>query len=310
MTSAAMALAAVLTLTTTTQQQQPLPREFRAPADWTQAIEPFAITDGLYWVGTADLSSYLVTSDAGHILIDAPLEENVDRVLASIRKLGFDPADVRILLASHGHFDHTGGMATMLERTGAELVLTTEEAKLVGAGGRGDFHMGDSAAYRPAKAARTIGHLETVSVGEGARRRILTAHLTPGHTRGTSWSGTTKIAGQDVTFVSICSLSVLPGYRLAGDAPSYPGIARDYCSSVAHLRSLETDIFLGAHGSFIGLDAKVEALAAGNARAFVDPDGYRAYLHRAQQQIEKTLAEQGHSGGCESILAAAAAPGS
>jgi metallo-beta-lactamase class B len=295
---APIALAALLA---PTAQQQPLPREFRAPANWTQAIEPFAIAEGLYWVGTADLSSYLVTSDAGHILIDAPLEENVDRVLVSVRKLGFDPADVRILIASHGHFDHTGGVATMIERTGAELVLSPEEAKLVGAGGKGDFHLGDSAAYRPAKAARTIGHLETVSVGG----RTLTAHLTPGHTRGcTSWSGTARIAGQELTFVSICSLSVLPGYRLAGERPSYPGIARDYCSSVAHLRSLTPDLFLGAHGSFIGLDGKIEALAGGNGRAFVDREGYQSYLDRAQQQIEKTLAEQGAAGGCAAVLAA------
>jgi metallo-beta-lactamase class B len=279
---------------------QTAPQDFRAPANWTEAIEPFAIADGLYWVGSADLSAYLVTSDAGHILIDAPLEENVELVLGNIRKLGFDPADVEILLASHGHFDHTGGMATMIERTGAELVLSAEDATLVGAGGKGDFHLGDRAAYRPAKAARTIGHLETVRVGD----RTLTAHLTPGHTKGcTSWSGTVRIAGEESTFVSICSLTVLPGYRLAGDNPSYPGIAQDYCASVAHLRSLEPDLFLGAHGSFIGLSEKAAKLAAGDARAFVDRAGYAAYLDSSLEKIEATLAQQGHQGGCERILA-------
>jgi metallo-beta-lactamase class B len=268
------------------------------PANWTEAIEPFAIADGVYWVGSADLSSYLFTSSAGHILIDAPLEENVDLVLRNVERLGFEARDIEVLIASHGHYDHTGGMASMLERTGAQLLLSPEEAKLVGAGGKGDFFLGDRAAYRPAKVARTLVDGETVRVGD----RALTAHFTPGHTKGcTSWSGTVKIAGKDATFVSICSLTVLPGYVLAGDRPSYPGIARDYCASEAHLRSLSPEVFLASHGSFIGLADKVKKLQAGDARAFVDPAGYTAYLDRSKAQIEKTLADQGVAGGCAAV---------
>jgi metallo-beta-lactamase class B len=271
------------------------------PPNWTKAIEPFAIADRLYWVGSADLSAYLFTSEAGHILIDAPLEVNVDLVLGNVEKLGFEPKDIKILLASHGHFDHTGGMAKMIERTGAQLLLSPLDAKLVGDGGKGDFFLGDRAAYQPAKATRTLSHLEQVKVGDIE----LTAHFTPGHTRGcTSWSGTVQIAGKDASFVSICSLTVLPGYVLAGDRTSYPGIARDYCTSVAHLRTLTPDIFLASHGSFIDLDAKVPKLRAGDAKAFIDPDGYNAYLDRAQQQIEKTLADQGAAGGCAGVLSA------
>jgi metallo-beta-lactamase class B len=283
------------------QAPAPTPDLRTRPANWTEAIEPFAIADGVYWVGSADLSSYLFTSSAGHILIDAPLEENVDLVLRNIEKLGYKPDDIEILIASHGHYDHTGGTATMLERTGAELRLSPEEAKLVGAGGKGDFFLGDRAAYRPAKAARTLSDGEIVRVGD----RALTAHFTPGHTKGcTSWSGTVSIAGKDATFVSICSLTVLPGYVLAGEKPSYPGIARDYCSSVAHLRTLAPDIFLASHGSFFGMTEKAARLRAGNALAFFDPTGYTAYLDGAAEKIEKTLAEQGFTGGCERVLAA------
>jgi metallo-beta-lactamase class B len=96
---------------------------------------------------------------------------------------------------------------------------------------------------------------------------------------------------------------VLPGYVLAGDHPSYPGIARDYCSSVAHLRTLTPDVFLASHGSFIGLADKIAKLRAGDPRAFVDPAGYRAYLDDAQGRIEKTLADQGFAGGCQKVLA-------
>ena len=277
-------------------------QEFTAPPSWTEAIEPFRIAAGLYWVGSADLSAYLVTSDDGHILIDAPLEENVELVLGNIRKLGFDPKDIQIQLASHEHFDHTGGIASMIAATGADLVLSEEGAVLVGTGGKGDFFLGDRAAYPPAKAARTIAHLDTVRVGD----RELTAHLTPGHTKGcTSWSGTVEIDGDQLTWVSICSLSVLPGYRLAGESPSYPGIARDYCASVAHLRTLEPDVFLGAHGSFFALTEKAKALADGDPRAFVDPKGYTEYLDYAQRRIETTLAEQGFAGGCAAVLVGA-----
>jgi metallo-beta-lactamase class B len=282
------------------QAPAPTPDLRTRPANWTEAIEPFAIADGVYWVGSADLSSYLFTSSAGHILIDAPLEENVDLVLRNVVKLGFEPEDIEILLASHGHYDHTGGMAKMLERTGAELLLSPEEAKLVGAGGKGDFFLGDRAAYLPAKAARTLADGAMVQVGD----RALTAHFTPGHTKGcTSWSGTVKVAGKDATFVSICSLTVLPGYVLAGDQPSYPDIARDYCSSVAHLRTLQPDIFLASHGSFIGMTEKAARRRAGDAHAFFDPAGYKAYLDGALEKIEKTLADQGASGGCEAVLA-------
>lgn len=267
---------------------------------WTQPHEPFRIADNLYYVGTADLTSFLITTQEGHILIDAPLDENVEKVLASIRELGFEPADIMLLLASHGHLDHTGGMARMLEATGAELVLSREAAALVGRGGRGDFHLGDRGAYPPAKATRLVGHLETVSLGPV----VLTAHLTPGHTKGcTSWSGEVTIGGRTKTWVSICSLTVLSGYRLAGDDPSYPGIARDFCSSVAHLRTLKADLFLASHGSFFRLDDKFDALEAGDEEAFVDPSGYRDFIARAAAAIDSTLRSQGEERGCNRVLA-------
>jgi metallo-beta-lactamase class B len=273
-------------------------KQFEVQASWTGAIEPFAISDNLYYIGSQELTSYLITTDAGHIVIDAPLEQNVDMQLANIRKLGFDPQDVHLVIASHGHFDHTGGLAKLLEATGAVLVLSEADAELVENGGKGDFFLGDRAAYPPATATRTLEHLETVSLGGVT----LTAHLTPGHTRGcTSWSGETTIDGDPVSFLSVCSLTVLQGYQLV-DQPSYPGIARDFCASVRHLERQAVDLFLASHASFIGLAQKVERLAQGDKRAFVDPEGYQAYLKLARERIEKTLAEQGQSGGCSAVL--------
>lgn len=267
-----------------------------AQSDWTEPMEPFQIGEGLYYVGTAGLAAYLFTSDAGHILIDVPLDENVERVLGSIRALGFDPADVRIQLASHAHFDHVGGIARMQEVTGAELVLSEADARFV-AEGR-DFGLPGLAGYPPARADRTVGHLEAVTLGPWR----LTAHITPGHTAGcTSWSGEVVIEDRPYRFVSVCSLSVLGSYQLVGSDATYAGQGRDYCGSVALLRTLDPEVFLGPHGSFYGLDEKLAARRAGNALAFVETERYVRYLDTAQGAIERTLSEQGHTGGCAAL---------
>jgi metallo-beta-lactamase class B len=278
-------------------QERPGGSGIESPAAWTEAIDPFRIADGLYYVGTAGLASYLLTSDEGHILIDAPMRVNTQLVLSNIRRLGFEPDDIRTQLATHAHFDHVGGIASMLEVTGSDLVLSELDAALVADGG-GPRALSP---YARAYADGVIGHLEIVSVGE----RTLTAHLTSGHTRGcTSWSGEVEIDGDPLTFVLVCSLSVLPDYRLVGEDETYPGIARDFCNSIAHLRTLDPDIFLANHGGFMGLADKIRALDAGDERAFVDPERYASYLDRAEVAIERVLFEQGHEGGCSAILEA------
>ncbi|MEX1258319.1 MAG: subclass B3 metallo-beta-lactamase [Gemmatimonadota bacterium] len=267
--------------------------------DWTEPRTPVRIADQLYYVGTAGLASYLFTSSEGHILIDAPLQANVPLILENIRSLGFDPADIRIQVASHAHFDHVGGLADMLEATGAELVLTEADATFVRSGR--DFGLeGITAGYPPATVTRTIGHLETVRLGDLA----LTAHLTPGHTPGcTSWGGEVQIEGERYEFVSVCSLSVLPYYTLGGDEPTYEGQAKDYCTSLTHLESLDPDIFLGSHGSWFRLDEKIARRLAGDAMAFVEQGMYREYLSAARASIERALAEEGFAGGCSGLAA-------
>jgi metallo-beta-lactamase class B len=134
-------------------------------------------------------------------------------------------------------------------------------------------------------------------------RWTLTAQVTPGHTPGcTSWSGTATIGGAPVTFVSVCSLSVLGFYRLVGPDATFPGMGEAFCRSVETLRGLSPDLFLAPHGSFIDLEEKLAALRGGNARAFVDPEGYRSWVDRAAATIESTLADQGHTGGCAALV--------
>jgi metallo-beta-lactamase class B len=266
--------------------------------DWTNPREPFQIADNLYYVGTQGLSSFLFTSDEGHILIDAPLDDNVPQIVASIRRLGFDPADIRIQLASHAHLDHVGGLAAMGRVTGADLVVSAADAAFVREGR--DFGLaGITGGYPAAVVTRTVGHMETVRLGDIA----LTAHLTPGHTPGcTSWGGTVRIGGTPYELISVCSLSVLGNYQLGGDQPTYPGQARDYCTSLAHLESLDPDIFLGAHGGWFGIDDKQPRRRAGEATAFVERGMYRTYLAGARAGVERRLTEAGYTGGCAGLV--------
>ena len=272
-----------------------------AQSDWTEPLEPFQIGEGLYYVGTAGLAAYLFTSEEGHILIDVPLDENVERVAANIRALGFDPADVEIQLASHAHFDHVGGLARMGEITGAALVVSEADARYVREGR--DFGLPGLDGYPAAPVDRTVRHLETVELGPWR----LTAHVTPGHTAGcTSWGGDVVIEGRSYGFVSVCSLTVLGNYRLVGPGATYEGQGRDYCASLAHLRTLSPDVFLAPHGGFYGLDEKLAARRSGDALAFVERERYARYLDDAERSIERTLEEQGHRGGCAALLASTA----
>ena len=274
------------------------------PPSWSERIEPFAVVEGLYYVGSAELSSLLITSKQGHILIDVPLESGADLVEANIRKLGFNPEDVKIILTTQAHFDHVAGVALFKKRNRSKLWVSAADASIIESA---SVRSPDWAVRFPAaKVDARITHLQPVQLGKAK----VTAHLTPGHTPGcTSWSGEVEIAGEPKTWLTVCSLSVLPEYVRVGDKPSYPGIARDYCDSWKHLQSATVDIFLSSHGSFMSLPAKRERLAHGDAQAFVDPQGYVDYLKKAGAAIEQRLEEQGAVGGCESVAATAPARG-
>lgn len=264
--------------------------------DWTDPFDPVRIAPGLHYVGSAGLGAFLFTSEDGHVLVDAPMAENVDLVLDNIRRAGFDPADIRVHVASHAHYDHVGGLAGILNVTGGELRLSEGDAPFVA---RGEDFGFDSEGYPAARSSRTLTDGDVVEVG-GIR---LTAHVTAGHTPGcTSWSGEVVIEGESVGFVIACSLSVLPTYRIVGAEATYPGHGADYCRSVRTLRSLKPGIFLAGHGSFFDLERKAADARAGNAFAFVDPTGYGRWLDRAESAIETALMEQGHTGGCEALI--------
>jgi metallo-beta-lactamase class B len=257
---------------------------------WNQPVEPFRIAGNVYYVGASDVTAFLITTPEGHILLDSGFEETVPLIRESVKKLGFQMKDVKILLSNHAHFDHAGGLAILKELTGATMVASEPDAPLLAAGGKGDFAFGDKFLFKPVRVDRTVRDGDSVSLGGVT----LTAHLTPGHTKGcTTWTMKVRDGGKTLDVVFAGSASVNPGVRLAVD-PSYPGIAEDYARTFQVLKALPVDIFLSSHGSFFQLKEKAERVRGGETtpNPFIDPQGYRSYVERMEARYQKQIAEE------------------
>jgi metallo-beta-lactamase class B len=244
----------------------------------------------LYYVGTRGLASYLITTPEGHILINSGLETTVPMIEASMKQLGFQFKDVKILLVSHAHWDHNAGSALVKERTKAKYMVMEQDVAVTEDGGKSDFFYGNSpeSLYRPTKVDRVLHDGDQVKLGDA----VLTAHLTPGHTKGcTTWTMKVKEGGKTYDVVIVGSPNVNAGFKLVNNA-KYPQIADDYARTFAVLKSLPCDIFLGAHGDYYGLEAKFARLKAEGAGAFVDPSGFRAYVAEKEKAFLRELESQ------------------
>ncbi len=257
---------------------------------WLTPFPAFHIAGNLYYVGSQDLGSYLIATPRGLILINSSFEASVPLIKKSIESLGFHFSDVKILLISHAHDDHCSGSEQIIRLTGAKYYVMAGDVSVVESGGRTDFQYGAAKAhhYPPAHVDRILHDGSTVSLG-GA---VLTAHLTPGHTKGTTtWTIDETENGRVLHVVIVGSPNVNPGYKLVGNK-AYPQIASDYKRGFAVLNKLPCDIFLGAHGSYFDLTEKYPRWKAGDKAAFIDPGGYKAYIADREQAFQKELARQ------------------
>ncbi len=268
-----------------------LARSLPPPYDAMNApMAPFRISDDIYYVGARDVTSFLIVTDAGLILTDGGFEETAPQIEANIATLGFDIHDVKVLLNSHAHFDHAGGLASLKAASGAALFASRADSPVLESGGLKDFaSFGDIGRYAPVKVDRFVSDGQTIRLGHTA----LTIHLTPGHTKGcTSWTMTTTIGRAPESVLFICSLSVLPSYRLLSE-PGYPMMADDFAASFKKLRALPCDVFLGAHGVFFDLVRKRSLMDGHPAtNPFIDPAGCKAYLDAAQASYKTELAKE------------------
>jgi len=244
----------------------------------------------IYYVGSRGLASYLITTPAGHILINSNLKTSVQLIRENIEKLGFHFADVKVLLISHAHFDHDAGSAQIKKLTDAKYMVMDGDVSVVESGGKTDFQYGDDATllYPPTKVDRVLHDGDEVKLGD----TVLTAHKTAGHTRGcTTWSLRVSEARKSYDVVIVGSPNVNPGYKLVNNA-RYPEIADDYAHGFRVLKSLPCDIFLGAHGSYFGMEAKNARLNAGGPNPYIDSAGYKNYVAEREQAFLAELQKQ------------------
>jgi metallo-beta-lactamase class B len=247
--------------------------------EWHKPLPAFQVAGELYYVGTADLAVYLVHTPEGNILINSDFEQDLPLIKASIESLGFRYKDTKILLISHAHGDHDAATRVIRKETDAKLMVMDADVPEEESTARG----------RPgAHVDRTLHDGDTVELG-GMK---LTAHLTPGHTKGcTTWTMQVHDGSRTLNAVIVGSPNVNPGYILVGNK-KYPQIADDYVKTFAVLKSLPCDLFLGAHGAYFGLKAKYDRRKAGGPNPFIDPEGYKDYVAEREATFRKEWQRQ------------------
>ncbi|MGE3959719.1 MAG: subclass B3 metallo-beta-lactamase [Vicinamibacterales bacterium] len=258
-------------------------RNIGGPDDMTTAFTPHKVIGNIYYVGTKSLSVYLIVTPAGNILINSTYERNVPLIQKSIEQLGFKFSDTKVLLGSHAHGDHQEGDALVKQLTGAQVVAMAEDVPAL-------------EAMKPGGKAHPIDRVihdgDTVTLGG----TTLTAHLTPGHTRGcTTWTLRASEGGRTYDVVIIGSLGTNPGFRLVNN-PDIPNQADEYERAFRKTHTLKCDVPLGSHPSMYNLEKKFPLIGKG-ANPFVDPAGCKAEVDLAEAMFRAVLAEQKKAAG-------------
>lgn len=257
---------------------------------WTTPFPPHRMIGNIYYVGSKDLASYLITTPQGDILINSNLVSSPAQIHHSVEQLGFRFGDIKILLISHAHFDHAGGSAVIMRMTHAQYMVMDADVSVIESGGRADFQFGKSPStyFPPTKVDRILHDGSEVRLGN----TVLVAHLTPGHTKGcTTWTLKVHDNGHIYNVVIVGSPNVLSDYKLVNNA-AYPQIAADFEKGFRVLRSLPCDVFLGAHGSYFGLEEKYAQLKKGGPNPYIDPAGYKSYVADHEQMFRAALKQQ------------------
>jgi metallo-beta-lactamase class B len=252
-----------------------------------QPAEPFRIAGNFYYVGANDVAAFLITGPEGHVVIDGGYPTTARLIMASIATLGFDVKDVKVLLNSEPHPDHGGGLTVLQQASGARLWASDASAEVLASGGddpdmvlplRALVWIG-ILGYPPARVDHRFKDGDTIRVGPIA----LTAHVTAGHTRGsTSFSFPVRDGDRVLNVVSVCDTGVLSMSR-------YPEQDTDRERSVRVLRSLAADIWVTNHARKWGRYRKfvARATAKNPVDPFIDPEGYRAFIDAAEAELRQ-----------------------
>jgi Zn-dependent hydrolases, including glyoxylases len=258
------------------------------PSEWSEPVKPFQIAGNVYYVGTKGLAAYLIMSNSGAILLDGTLARNALQIERNIEGLGVPLRQVRILISDHAHDDHVGAMARIKRDTGARFLASVGDRWALEHGrNQGDNNYG-LRRFGPIKVDGTVKDGQVIRLGKVA----ITAHLTPGHTRGcTSWSMSVNDRGTQRRVLFLCSITVA-GNTLVRNR-SYPGIVEDYRTTFAKLAAMRADIVLTSHPEMADVLDKQARRKAGKTNAFVDPHLLPALVaeHRADFEDALTKAQ-------------------
>jgi len=260
----------------------------QTPEGWTKPFPGHRIIGNLYAVGTYDLGVFLVTSDAGHILINTGLQDSTPLIRANVESLGFHLEDVAILLTMQAHFDHTAALAEIKQLAGAEMWATKHDAAVLADGGFSDPHFGGEVSFPPVGVDRIIADGEVIELGETR----LTVHEHPGHTRGSSsYTMTVTENGREYRVGILNMGTINPGKRLFVD-PTYPGVGEDFAETFRKQKAMPIDVWVAAHGSQYQLHEKWKPGQPYSPDTFVDPEGLRAAVDRLEAAYVKYVAEE------------------
>jgi metallo-beta-lactamase class B len=247
--------------------------------EWNQPQQPFNLYGNTWYVGTSELSSLLITGPHGHILLDGDLPQSAKLIKNNIRALGFRVEDIKLIVNSHAHYDHAGGIPALQRASGAKVAASASSALAMKNGTIGS----DDAQYTPtwrkmpkldAVPIQVVTDGEVIKIGDLA----ITAHLTPGHTPGsTTWTWQSCDAGRCLDMVYADSLNAMSndGYHFSGDA-THPDVSAQFRASIAKVAALKCDVIVSVHPEFTDTMEKLAKKTAAN-NPFIDPNGCREY---------------------------------
>jgi metallo-beta-lactamase class B len=254
--------------------------------DRIAAYPPVRIVGNLYYVGTRDLASYLVATDAGHILINSGYASSVPMIRNNIEALGFAFEDIKIISAAHAHNDHVGGLGEIKRLTGAETHMHLADIPILVSGGDDDYRYPDGRGvlFEPIEVDRPLQNGDTIELGGST----LTVHLHPGHTKGAiSFSLTIEEDGRNYD-VLIANMGTVNDSVNLSYMPGYPEIVDDYERTFSAQKAMNPDIWVSSHAGHFELHEKYQPGMKYSLNNFFDPDGW----HRKVAEYEAAFRER------------------
>lgn len=245
--------------------------------DRVRAYPPVRIIGNLYYVGTYDLAVYLITTPAGHMLINTGYGESTGKIRANVEALGFRFTDIKLLLATHGHGDHVGAMAEIKKITGARMLMHEGDAGMLEAGGVEDYRFPQgrpAPIYEPVKVDQRLKEGDKIRLGDAE----LTVIHHPGHTKGsTSFSYTVREGGRDYNVLIVNMASINPGVQVMF-MQAFPEISKAYMTTIQRQKQLKPDVWVSSHAGHFNLHQKYKPGDPYDPKRFVDPEGYQAKI--------------------------------